>query len=215
MDERNVEATDGTWGAGDDKSVVVGSWVSDLSTDHPLLNAGIKELVSIGIIGLHWTVISAKEDLVKSLIVKDIWEAHRCEVRVFKFRCDILNFIALKHLVGNLKTVNVEKSLISHNSELNVLSSIHIRINRNSVNSSCIANQAASYNQATLQVPDRKIVFSLHTHWDKVLCIVREGKCLHSSLMEGIFLDQLSVNCIIEIDERVPSSTVWATLAHR
>jgi hypothetical protein len=34
-----------------------------------------------------------------------------------------------------------------------------------------------------------------------VLCIVREGKCLHSSLMEGIFLDQLSINCIIEIDK--------------
>jgi hypothetical protein len=104
-------------------------------------------------------------------------------------------------LVGNFKAVNIEKTLISHNCELNVFSGIHIRIDGYSVDSSCIANQAASHYQATLQVPDSQVVFTLHTHRDQVLCIVREGKCLHSSLMEGIFLDQLSINCIIEIDK--------------
>ena len=60
--------------------MVVASGVPDLATDHPFLDAGLQELVSIWIIGLHGTIICTQEDLVKSLVVQDGRKTDRCKV---------------------------------------------------------------------------------------------------------------------------------------
>ena len=137
------------------------------------------------------------------MIVEYVREGDRCEVRVFELRCNILNFITLEHLISNLESVYIEQSLVSHDRELNMFARVDIRVDSDGIDGSSVSYQAAPYDQSTLQVPNGQIVFTLDSHRNKVLGIVREGKGLDATLVERVLLQQLPIHGVIEKDQGI------------
>ncbi len=102
---------------------------------------------------------------------------------------NVVDFEGLKELSADLVSIDVEDTFVSNNSELNeafLLPTSNIGVDLKGVDRIGTFDEAASDNKATLKVPDRQIIFTMHAERDQVLPIIREGQGLDSSLMEGV-----------------------------
>lgn len=98
---------------------------------------------------------------------------------------EVLWYNSVKVLEGHCVQVQSPESqcsLVANGAKLNMCV-FNIRVHFNLVD--CMwPDESTLHNQSLVQVPNCHHVFSLDTHWYKILWVVWESKCLNSFLME-------------------------------
>ena len=196
-----LESGDGAARAGNYHLAIVNTAMRDLTRDHPLLEAGVQELIGVHIEGSHGAIVGSEDNKVKPLIIKQLAVGHRCEVGALELWGHVVNLESLKLRGGHLELVDVEETLIAYYSELNELPCVHIGVNSDGIDSRSVLYEAAADYETRLEVPDRQVVLSLHTQGDQMLTIIGECQGLDTTLVEGVPLDQLPVLGVVKIDE--------------